>query len=131
MDTPGDGLVVGRIEGVGEQAPVPTDDVERVEGDVVDRAGQPTRAATAVLDVDLRRLRGVGADVLGEQRPGGDAQVALAVGGVLQQLPEAGEVALRRGDVRVGLDADRRAAARRRGPRRPVWGASGGWWPSG
>ena len=42
---------------------------------------------------------------LDQQRLGRAVQVALAVRGVLQQLAVARQVALRRGDVRVGLDA--------------------------
>ena len=55
------------------------------------------------------------AHVLGEQRAGGAAQVPLAVGRVLEQLAVLRQVALRRRDVGVGLDAV--------GPQRVLGGA--------
>jgi hypothetical protein len=59
-----------------------------------------------VLDVDIGHLRRVLADVLGEQRAERLSQVALAVGRVLEELAVLAQIALRRRDVAVGLDAD-------------------------
>ena len=80
----------------------------------VDRAGQPAGAAAAVLDVDL--------DVLGldDHRVGRGPQVALAVRRVLEQLAVAGQVALGRRDVAVGLDAVEPAAGPPSGTQRWV-----------
>ena len=87
VHAPGDRLEVGDGEGEGVQAPVPSDDVQRVGGIGVDRPHDPGGAA--VLDEDLGRLVPGGADVLGPQRAHRSAQVALAVRRVLQQLAEA------------------------------------------
>src|SRR5699024_9007899 len=86
------------VEGVGVEAPVPADDVEGVGGHRVHGAGDAPFAAAAVLDVDLDVA------LLTQQRLGRAVQVALAVGGVLEELAVARQVALGRGDVAVGLD---------------------------
>ena len=90
--------VVADVEDVGVEAAVPAHDVEGVLGHRVDRAGDAARAAPAVLDVHVDVL------LVDEQRLRRTAQVALAVGRVLEQLAVAGEVALRRGDVAARLD---------------------------
>ena len=58
-----------------------------------------------MLDVDLGLLVCARADVLRQQGSAGAAQVSLAVRCVLEQLAIPAEVALRRRDVAVGLDA--------------------------
>ena len=98
MDPAGDRLEVGDVERVRVEAPVPADDVEGVVGNDVDASGQPTRAASSMLDEDLDVA------LLDDPRRCRDPQVALAVRGVLEELPVAGQVALRRGDVARGLD---------------------------
>jgi hypothetical protein len=122
VDAPGDRLEVAHVEDVGVEAAVPADDVERVEGQRVDRADDATGPAAPVLDVDVGLLVGVGADVLGEQRPLGLAQVSLTVRRVLEQLAVLAQVALRRRDVAVGLDAVDAQRVLRGAPRDPAVG---------
>ena len=107
VDAAGDRLEVAHVEDVRVEAAVPADDVERVERQRVDRADDATRAVATVLDVDLGLLVGARADVLGEERTVRLAQVALAVGGVLEELAVLAEIALGRRDVAVRLDAVR------------------------
>jgi hypothetical protein len=76
-----------------------------MEGQHVDRADDAARTSAAVLDEDLGLLGRGRADILGEERSRRRPQVALAVWGVLQQLPVPAEVALRWRDVGVALDA--------------------------
>ena len=96
---------VGDVEHVGVEAAVPADHVEGVVRHEVDRAGDAAGAVAAVLEVDLDAgARRVVARVVGEERLGGHAQVALAVRRVLQELALRGEIPLRRADVAVGLD---------------------------
>ncbi|MBW3551415.1 MAG: hypothetical protein KY442_11615, partial [Proteobacteria bacterium] len=88
-------LLAERLSG---RLAVPADHVEGVLGQHVHGAGQPAGAASAVLDVHLH-VAALDHDGIGRA-----AQVALAVGGVLQQLPEPRQVPLGRSHVAVGLD---------------------------
>ncbi len=97
----GDRHVVVDVERVGVEAAVPADDVEGVRR--VGHPGADDAGAGAVLDqhVDVGDVA-----VARHQRVevGGAVQVALAVRRVLEELPEARQVALGRVDVAVGLD---------------------------
>ena len=97
VDLAGDRHEVLDVERVGVEAAVPADHVERVG-----RVGHPGAD-------DARRwsrcLTSTSTSVaLGQERLGRAVQVALAVRRVLEQLPVAGQVALRRRDVAVRLD---------------------------
>ncbi len=100
MDPPGDRLEVGQVERVRIKAAVPADDVERMLGMHDDGAchSASSRAGAAVFHkhLDVRRLDA--------RRRAGAAQVALAVGRMLEELPACGQITLGRGDVGVGLD---------------------------
>ena len=96
VDLARDRHVVLDVERVGVEAAVPAHHVEGVGG--IGQPGADDARTGAVLDqhLDVGALRLV--------RLGGAVEVALAVGGVLEELPEAREVALGRVDVGVGLD---------------------------
>ena len=94
----GDRHEVLDVERVGVEAAVPADDVERVRGVGQPGADDARRAVAAVLDEHLD----VGAVL--DERLLRAVQVALAVRRVLEELAEAGEVALGRRDVAVRLD---------------------------
>ena len=97
---PRDRLEVRHVERVRVEAPVPAHHVEGVCRVDVPGAGDPP--APPVLHQHLHVLRRFRA--IHEERLGRAVQVALAVGRVLQELPEPGEVALGRRDVGVRLD---------------------------
>ena len=110
----GDRHVVVDVERVGVEAAVPADHVERVGR--VGHPGADDAGAGAVLDQHLDVV------ALGEERLGRAVQVALAVRRVLEELPVAGQVALRRRDVAVRLDRVELARLRR--------APSGAWSPA-
>src|ERR1700761_5423611 len=83
---------VGDVKGIRVKTAIPANYVERVI-----RISQPGQA-TAVAN-DNRHVLAVL-----EQRPGHGPEVALAVWGVLEELPGVRQVALRRPDVPASLD---------------------------
>jgi len=98
------GLEISDVERVRVQVAVPSHDVERME-----RVAQPGQPG-AVAD-DHRQVLAL--DDQGAVRP---AQVPLAVGGVLEELPGGGQVPPRRPDVPAGLDDQRVHRLPRRHP---------------
>src|SRR5262249_16707077 len=88
-------LEISDIERVGVQAPVPAHHVERVMG--IGQAGQAATGAD-----DYRHVLPVS-----EQRAPGTAQVTLAVGGVLQEPAEGGQIAARRPELAARLHGQR------------------------
>ena len=120
VDAPRDRLEVGDVEDVGVEAPVPAHDVERVERQRMHRADDASGSRPAVLDEHLGLVARASAHVLRQQRTRRKPEVALAVGGVLEQLAVLRQVPLRRRDVRVGLDRIRAQGI----PRRSSWDPS-------
>ena len=92
------------VEDVRVEAPVPADDVERVERQRHARCPRRPLGPLPRCLTNTSVSSGSRPTSSASSGPAGSRQVALAVRRVLEQLPEPRQVPLRRRDVRVGLD---------------------------